>query len=135
LLRSSRTEGIAKPESCSASIRQHTSAYVSIRQRIHTVAEIESHRGDCKARELQRQHTSAYVSIRQHTSAYVSIRQRIDWIAKPESCSAALLSGPDQGLMRQMLLKTAFKRAFERAFNRAFKRASKRALKRALKRQ
>ncbi len=36
---------------CWHSIRQHTSAYVSIRQ-----------------------HTSAYVSIRQHTSAYVSIR-------------------------------------------------------------
>jgi hypothetical protein len=35
--------------------RQHTSAYVSIRQ----------HKSE---------HTSAYVSIRQHTSAYVSIR-------------------------------------------------------------
>ncbi len=44
------------------SIRQHTSAYVSIRQ--HTSAYVSI-----------RQHTSAYVSIRQHTSAYVSIRQ------------------------------------------------------------
>jgi hypothetical protein len=39
--------------------RQHTSAYVSIRQ--HT--------------SVRRQHTSAYVSIRQLTSACVSIRQ------------------------------------------------------------
>jgi hypothetical protein len=48
-----------------ASIRQHTSAYVSIR---------------CERRCMRvivhpaspRQHTSAYVSIRQHTSAYVA---------------------------------------------------------------
>ena len=38
------------------SIRQHTSAYVSIRQR---------------------QHTSAYVSIRQHTSAYANENKRL----------------------------------------------------------
>ena len=68
LLRSSLTEGIAKPESCSASIRQQTSAY----------------RLDCKDRELQRQHTSAHVSICQHTC------QRIDWIAKTESCSTSI---------------------------------------------
>jgi hypothetical protein len=39
-------------------MRQHASAYVSIRQ-----------------------HTSAYVSIRQHTSAYVSIRQLVGGVA------------------------------------------------------
>jgi hypothetical protein len=51
------------------SIRQHTSAYVSIRQRRACVS--------CGLRETSVcQHTSAYVSIRQHTSAYVSIRQR-----------------------------------------------------------
>jgi hypothetical protein len=43
------------------SIRQHTSAYVSIRQ--HTLKRQWERR--------RRQHTSAYVSIRQHTSAYV----------------------------------------------------------------
>jgi hypothetical protein len=56
----------------SAYVRQHSSAYVSIRQR--------RDRGPtCSS---IRQHTSAYVSIyaayvsiRQHTSAYVSIRQ------------------------------------------------------------
>jgi hypothetical protein len=45
------------------SIRQHTSAYVSIRQ--HTVRKNQMHQHG--------QHTSAYISIRQHTSAYVSV--------------------------------------------------------------
>ncbi len=54
-------------------IRQHTSAYVSIRcAPKHTHSSIDP-RSD---RYVSiRQHTSAYVSIRQHTSAYVSIRQ------------------------------------------------------------
>jgi hypothetical protein len=63
------------------SIRQHTSAYVSIRQhesacvsmRQHTSAYV-SMRQHASA-YVMRPHTSAYVSIRQHTSAYVSIRQ------------------------------------------------------------
>jgi hypothetical protein len=46
------------------SIRQHTSAYVSIR---HVPAGGDGY----VAAAL---HTSAYVSMRQHTSAYVSIR-------------------------------------------------------------
>ncbi len=46
----------------SYSIRQHTSAYVSLLQ--HTPAYVSI----C-------QHSSAYVSIRQHTSAYVSTAQ------------------------------------------------------------
>jgi hypothetical protein len=50
------------------SIREHTSAYFSIRQRGAAT---------CAGSGVSiRQHTSAYVSIRQHTSAYVSIRQR-----------------------------------------------------------
>jgi hypothetical protein len=44
------------------SMRQHTSAYVSI---------LAERVLQCST---QLQHTSAYVSIRQHTSAYVSIR-------------------------------------------------------------
>jgi hypothetical protein len=50
-----------KPPRCTCRIRQHTSAYVSIRQ--HTSAYVSI-----------RQNTSAYVCIRLHTSAYVSIR-------------------------------------------------------------
>ncbi len=57
--------------------RQHTSAYVSIRQ--HTSYLRVLHPPDAhtppRISSLRRQHTSAYVSIRQHTSAYVSIRQ------------------------------------------------------------
>jgi hypothetical protein len=70
------------PTSCShsASIRQHTSAYVGICQcqhvsiRQHASAHV-SIRQHTSAYVSMRQHTSAYVSIRQHTSAYVSIRQ------------------------------------------------------------
>jgi hypothetical protein len=85
-------------------MRQHTSAYVSIRQ--HTLqpaaacaelrrqplavgvsANCREFRCTCRWLKCalplsrsasvisRRQHTSAYVSIRQHTSAYVSIRQ------------------------------------------------------------
>jgi hypothetical protein len=49
-------------------IRQHTSAYDSIRQPLGMP-------GSPAAYVSIRQHTSAYVSIRQHTPAYVSIRQ------------------------------------------------------------
>ena len=63
------------------SIRQHTSAYVSMRT-FGVLSDIHSH-GVCELQVLQRQrslnrlaHTSSYVSIRHHTSAYgVSIRQ------------------------------------------------------------
>jgi hypothetical protein len=82
-------------------IRQHTSAYVSIREteayvsiRQHTSAYVSIPETEALGQpHLQRQalplfkgmrhymskltaYTSAYVSIRQHTSAYVSIRQR-----------------------------------------------------------
>ncbi len=50
------------------SIRQHTSAYVSIRQ--HKAVQML-----CGIKKGSRQHTSAYVSRRPHTSAYVRIRQ------------------------------------------------------------
>ena len=48
-----------------ARIRQHPSAYVSIRKYQGPQACRKQH-----ARRTSRQHTSAYVSIRQHTSAY-----------------------------------------------------------------
>jgi isocitrate/isopropylmalate dehydrogenase len=55
-------------------VRQHASAYVSIRQ--HTSAYVKA--VEDQKRDLQvRQHASAYVTIRQHTSAYISIRQRM----------------------------------------------------------
>jgi hypothetical protein len=63
------------------SLRQHTSAYVSISQHQHTSAYVSIRRDlRCSSPSLPsyvsiRQHTSAYVSIRQHTSAYVSMRQ------------------------------------------------------------
>ncbi len=53
------------------SIRQHTSAYVSIRQ--HTSAHIST-----------RQHTSAHVSIRQHTSAYAPLTAEAS--QQPQAC-------------------------------------------------
>jgi hypothetical protein len=78
-------------------IRQHTSGYASIRQRMHgrqclslALPQLRQHFYFCtrKASKVSaslnyfcwrsarvREHTSAYVSIRQHTSAYVSIRQ------------------------------------------------------------
>jgi hypothetical protein len=80
---------VARIRSEQHSIRQHTSAYVSIcqmRATQHTSAYVSI----CQMRATQhtsayvsiRQHTSAYVrceqhSIRQHTSAYVSIRQHM----------------------------------------------------------
>jgi hypothetical protein len=67
------------------SIRQRTSAYVSIRQ--HTSAYLQRTsayvgiRRHTSAYVSIRQHTSAYVSVRQHTSAYVSIRQHTSLVA------------------------------------------------------
>ena len=61
-----------------ACIRQHTSAYVSIRQHTNLLGKLGSLRHDLDVEgkdEREVLHTSAYVSIRQHTSAYVSIRQ------------------------------------------------------------
>ena len=68
----------------SASIRQHTSAYVSIQHTSDYIAYISirqlrhsyMHSGSERARAHSRpssirQHTTAYVSIREHTSAYV----------------------------------------------------------------
>jgi hypothetical protein len=52
------------------SIRQHRSAYVSIRGTAHLHQRVAA-----SARRHTACYTSAYVSIRQHTSAYVSIRQ------------------------------------------------------------
>jgi hypothetical protein len=66
-------------------IRQHTPAYVSIRQhtsqtRLAQLAPVPTRPNTHVSRRQHasvsmRQHTSAYVSIRQHTPAYVSIRQ------------------------------------------------------------
>jgi phosphoglycerate-specific signal transduction histidine kinase len=63
---------IRQHASAHVSIRQHTSAYVSMRQHTSAYVSIRQH---TSAYVSIRQHTSAYVSIRQHTSAYVSIRQ------------------------------------------------------------
>jgi hypothetical protein len=73
----------ARTSSSRISIRQHTSAYVSIRQRLRQERAPLPHASAAAAGSAPappayvsiRQHTSAYVSIRQHTSAYVSIRQ------------------------------------------------------------
>ncbi len=68
----------SRHRACLVLLRQHTSAYVSIRQ--HTSA--SSRLRACLAllrlytsAYSIRQHTSAYVSMRQHTYAYVSISQ------------------------------------------------------------
>jgi hypothetical protein len=64
----------------SESIRQHTSACVSIRDRLVRRLQSERYvsiRQHASAYVSIRQHTSAYVSIRQHTSAYGSIRDRL----------------------------------------------------------
>jgi hypothetical protein len=50
-------------------MRQHTSAYVSIRQHCILVARVLA------LAPLSPYNMYAYVSIRQHTPAYVSIRQ------------------------------------------------------------
>jgi hypothetical protein len=58
-------------ETCTLSIRQHTSAYVSIRQRMSAVG--GAGEGDETCTVTIRQHTSAYVGKRQHASEYVRI--------------------------------------------------------------
>jgi hypothetical protein len=80
------------------SIRQHTSAYVSIREDIyHTSAYVrirediyqptlsvwssEEQRRAVAVCTCIRQHTSAHVSIRQHTSAYVRTRQHTAYVS------------------------------------------------------
>jgi uncharacterized protein (UPF0216 family) len=71
--------------SACVSMRQRTSAFVSIRcsrapaLRLPLIIHLNT-----SAYVRMRQHTSAYVSIRQHTSAYVSIR-RHTWL----SCASA----------------------------------------------
>jgi hypothetical protein len=55
-------------------MRQHTSAYVGIRQH-ERLEDLRVRRWPADA--CVRQHTSAYVSIRQRTSAYVSIRTSV----------------------------------------------------------
>ena len=57
------------------SIRQHTSAYVSIRQHTSDLLVIEAGQFASFSCFVFCILTSAYVSIRQRTSAYVSIRQ------------------------------------------------------------
>jgi hypothetical protein len=64
------------------SIRQHTSAYVSIRQHSYCT----------KLRTFCTEHTSAYVSIRQHTSAYASIRQHTSAYASIRQHTPAYVS-------------------------------------------
>ncbi len=59
------------PACGAAPAAEHTSAYVSIRQHTSAYVSIAPAWGAAPAAE----HTSAYVSIRQHTSAYVSICQ------------------------------------------------------------
>ena len=60
----------------STCIRQHTSAYVSIRQHRDIRGSSEDCAAACQPAYFSiRQHTSAYVSIRQDTSAYVRTRQ------------------------------------------------------------
>jgi hypothetical protein len=90
-----------REEAVTCTIRQHTPAYVSMRQ--HTGA-VASPRGSCylhphtpayvsirhhtPAYVSIRHHTSAYVSIRQHTSAYVNIRQHTSAYAMRQHTSA-----------------------------------------------
>jgi hypothetical protein len=80
------------------SIRQHASAYVSIRQPLVFRAPLHARRAVLPAyvsirQDSIRQHTSAYVSIRQHTSAYVSIRQHTSAYVPPKT-----LNPPTKGL-------------------------------------
>jgi hypothetical protein len=69
-------------------IRQHTSAYVSIRYMSQATQATQV----CRAYVSMRQHTSAYVSIRQHTSAYVSIRYMSQATQATQVCRAGACS-------------------------------------------
>jgi isocitrate/isopropylmalate dehydrogenase len=99
--------------------RQHTSAYVSIRQQTSAYASIRQHRDlllhvthhlaqcahvRCCLVRLLRQHASAYVSIiRQHTSAYVSIRQHTSaYVSIRAQCLHAPLPRPPACAHRQL---------------------------------
>jgi hypothetical protein len=62
-----------KFRSAYVSIRQHTSAYVSI-QAVAAVVERQLQQRQQLVAACSSKLRSAYVSIRQHTSAYVSIR-------------------------------------------------------------
>jgi hypothetical protein len=72
---------IRQHTSAHVSMRQHTSAYVSIRQ--HTSAYISTRQSGCSAGHTRcckgrsAAASTAYVSTRPHTSAYVSIRQHM----------------------------------------------------------
>jgi len=69
---------IRQHKSACASIRQHTPAYVSVRQRTSAYGSIRQHGPPLDmptTRKRQRACEAPYVSIRQHTSAYVSMRQ------------------------------------------------------------
>jgi hypothetical protein len=64
-------------ELCMYSIRQHPSAYVSIRQHTSILVASSAVMCGCGPRNsIYTKHPSASVSIRQHPSAYVSVRQR-----------------------------------------------------------
>jgi hypothetical protein len=87
----------AAPRFC---IRQHTSAYVSMRR--HTLACV-SIRQHTSAHVSIRQRASACVSIRQHTSAHVSVRQHT-CAAAPEPLDAV---GWDLELERMLVFVVA----------------------------
>jgi hypothetical protein len=72
---------------CCDSIRQHKSAYGSIRQHTHLRQHIARQHSTA---HIIHQHTSAYVSIRQHMSAYVSTRQHTH--LRPHIGSSAFVS-------------------------------------------
>jgi hypothetical protein len=91
---------IRQHTSAYVSIRQHTSAYVSIRQNTSAYVSMRPRlqwQGACwrALRSHYRQHTSAYVSTRQHTSAYVSIRQHTS--AYVLACSGREFVGEHDG--------------------------------------
>jgi hypothetical protein len=119
----------ARRSSAYGSIRQHTSAYVSIcqlhyqrspllciRQHTSAYASIRQHMpaGYVSIRSM-RQHTSAYASIRQHTPAYVNIRQhtpahvkhllRGDYAPRPPPPPAPLRSASGVSLCTFVLVK------------------------------
>ena len=80
---------VPQPFQAYVSVRQHTSACVSIRQ-------VSVRHAGSGALPSIRQHTSACVSICQHASAYVSIRQVSVW----RGGSGALPSSGNSSLSR-----------------------------------
>jgi hypothetical protein len=82
---------VKSPHPAFVSIRQHSSAYVSIRHthtHTHTRARAHTHTQMTTAdiRYAIRRRASAYVSIRQHTSAYASIPQISDMPIRRRAC-------------------------------------------------